>query len=334
MRLNTTEHSRASCVHTLGRAAVLAACLAAIGMASAPAAGDVTGLPAVVFDMTMQSLNLSGGPFPISLAADPTNALGDSVQGYGFVDSQVTITLSSQRPVSPGPATSGKVIATRGIMGPDTYDEAFPEPIDPVQRDGEPLFVASFFDVFFDITIRDVDARPGRDYAGAPDGASLALLDVGPATITSMSMAAFDRWAPNFGLFPPPSPYPYLGSFDIEIPLEGDINGNGENDKVKIALAAMSFNDGNRTFIPMPDHTTINQSDAAMVITGTIVDMSTDPPFTIGLPVPNTSLPDPDSFAGPTTISSKLLNPIVPEPATLALLAAGAAILGSRRRRK
>jgi PKD repeat protein len=36
--------------------------------------------------------------------------------------------------------------------------------------DGEQFFVDSFFDVFFDITVTDVDARPGRDYAGQPDG--------------------------------------------------------------------------------------------------------------------------------------------------------------------
>ena len=52
------------------------------------------------FDTELVSLNLLGGPFAMPLASDPDNDLGDSVEGYGFVDSQVEVTLSSQRPVS------------------------------------------------------------------------------------------------------------------------------------------------------------------------------------------------------------------------------------------
>ena len=43
------------------------------------------------------------------LASDPGNLLGDSVEGYGFVNSEVTLTLSSQRLVSPGPPSLGQV---------------------------------------------------------------------------------------------------------------------------------------------------------------------------------------------------------------------------------
>ncbi len=51
----------------------------------------------IQFDTELVSLDLTGGPYPIPLASDPSNLLGDSIEGFGFVDSYVTITLSSQR---------------------------------------------------------------------------------------------------------------------------------------------------------------------------------------------------------------------------------------------
>ena len=61
----------------------------------------------LLFDVELLELDLSGGPFPMPLANDPGNLLGDSIEGYGFVDSQVNVTLSSQRAVSPGPPSTG-----------------------------------------------------------------------------------------------------------------------------------------------------------------------------------------------------------------------------------
>ncbi len=62
----------------------------------------------IMFDTSLAELDLGGGPFPIPLAFDPTNALGDSIDGYGFVDTTVNLTLSSQRAVDPGPSTRGR----------------------------------------------------------------------------------------------------------------------------------------------------------------------------------------------------------------------------------
>ena len=207
-------------------------CLALLLLVAAGAppasAGGGAFIDCIQFDTELTSLNLTGGPFPMPLASDPGNLLGDSVDGYGFVDSTVTITLSSQRIVSPGPASPGQAIAfqdgefARGAGGPDCTSE-----IDPAELDGEFFFVDSFFDVFFDITVTDVDARSGRDFAGQADGASIALLDNGPASMQSFSQVVFDAAAPNFGLVPPPEADPYIGHFTIEIPLGTDINDNG-----------------------------------------------------------------------------------------------------------
>ena len=274
----------------------------------------------IVFDTQLMTMNLSGGPFPLPLASDPVNGLPDSIEGYGFVNSDVTITLSSQRAVNPGPSSLGQAIASGGPAN-GTPGQT-PPMIDPNQLDGGQFFVDSFFDVFFDITVTDVDPRPGRDYAGQPHGVKLDLPDNGPFHMESSYSVVFDKDAPNFGLIPPPEAFPYIG-FTIEIPLGGDINGNGENDKVKFTRATHSVGDENREFIRLPDGTVLEKFDSAAFLEGAVVDESTDPPFTIGTIGPLTGLPDPNAFGGPTTATSQLQNPVLPEPSTLALLSMG-----------
>lgn len=273
----------------------------------------------ILFDTELTSLNLLGGPVPMPLASDPGNALGDSISGYGFVNSEVRVTLSSQRLISPGPPSLGEACAFAGSIGGtgagvggQCGGGGDPPPIDPNELDGENFFVQSFFDVFFDITVTDVDPRTGRDFAGqAPGvGATIFLPNNGPADMQTFYQAIFDKDAPNFGLIPPPEVSPYIGHFNIEIPLGGDINGNGEDDKIKFTLAAHQVNDENRTFITLPDGTVIDSFDSEADLSGAVVDVSTDPPFTIHL-------------TGPSTAESLLLNPVVPEPTALVLLVAG-----------
>ncbi len=282
------------------------------------AGGPVGGGSALIqFDTELVSLDLSGGPFPIPLASDPANLLGDSIEGYGFVDCLVTITLSSQRVVSPGPPSTGIACAFESIphspglapvSGIGAGCGGVLEPVDPLALDGADFFIDSFFDVFFDITVTDVDPRPGRDLAGQADGASFVLTDNGPASMQSFYGRVFDKDAPNYGLVPPPEADPYIGHFEIEIPLGGDINGNGEDDKIKFTLATHSAGDQNRTFVTLPDGTVLDTFDSAAFLEGAVVDVSTDPPFSIGAQLPN-GLPDPAAFGGPTTASSKIANP-------------------------
>ena len=309
-------------------------------------------LATLVFDTELVSLDLTGGPYPMPLASDPGNANFPDVggglaadgglasdSGYGFVDAAVSITLSSQRPADapipgPGPPSTGIACATNDPGGPDgTNRECLfgapppqDNPIDPAELDGQTFQVDSFFDVFFDITVTDVDDRPGRDFAGQGDGASFLLPNNGPAHMIAQGyLREFDVSAPNFGLIPPPQLAPYIGHFQIEIPLGGDINGNANpdgscvadptlacNDKIKFTIASHAAGDENRTFTTLPDGTVIDEFDSAAFLAGAIVDESTDPPFTIGAGSPAApAFSGPGALTGPTTATSTLLNPVI-----------------------
>jgi hypothetical protein len=272
----------------------------------------------LVFDTELLSLNLTGGPVALPLASDPGNALGDSIDGYGFVNSNVLLTLSSQRPVSPGPRSLGQACAFLGspaATGGTGQCGGDAPPIDPNVYHDEGFFVSSFFDVFFDVTVTDVDLRPGRDYVGGLP--AINLQNIGPASMQNFHQAIFDKDAPNFGLIPPPESAPYIGHFNIEIDLSAyfgmlvDINGNGIGDKIKFTLATHSVGDENRTFITLPDGTVIDSFDSAASLAGAVVDITSDPPF------------GPFELSGPTTASSNLVNPVVPEPAAMVLLLVG-----------
>ncbi|MFN0127306.1 MAG: VPDSG-CTERM sorting domain-containing protein [Verrucomicrobiales bacterium] len=182
------------------------------------------------------------------------------------------------------------------------------------------FFVSSFFDVFFDFSVTDVD--PVRNFGGnAPDGQILSFTDIGPANMRNFYVATFNANAPNFGLIPPPEHAPYIGFFTVEIPLGADLNENGEADKIKFLLAAVTISDENRTFVTLPDGTVIENGDAIMDLSGAVVDESQDPPFSIRL-------------TGPTTTISRLV-PTVPDAGSTFLLqsaALGALACFNRRR--
>ncbi len=269
-----------------------------LGMHGDRANADVT------FFTELTNMNLSGGPFPVPLARDPGNVLGDSMDGYGFVNSHIALTLSSQRVAGPGPSSTGTAQAFPAGSLPNQQLD----PIVPSALHGQMFQVDSFFDVFFDITFTDVDDRAGRDFAGWGDGASIVFLDNGPGQITSSYSAVFDQDAPNFGLFPPAQADPYLGFFLLEIPLGSDVNGNGENDKIKFTLGTVSMLDANRTFIILPEGTTWSGVDTIAVFEAALLDESSDPPF------------GPFQLEGPTTATSTLQKPTIPAP--------GAALLG------
>lgn len=223
-------------------------------------------------------------------------------------------------------ASSGKAFAfpaTAQANQPRDFQTAPANSANP-PAEGEQFFVQSFFDVFFDITVTDVD--PSMNFGGGPtDGLSLTFPNNGPAKMENFFIAVADPDAPNFGLIPPPESAPYIGHFTVEIPLGADLNGNGEDDKIKFTLVSHTVGDENRTFIQLPDGTVIDNFDSIADLSGAVVDLSQDPPFSITL-------------TGPTTASSRLVagpEPLIPEPATAGagLVCLGLAGLAFWRRR-
>ena len=310
---------------------VIALSLACTGLGSR--ALGVGGPFRIEFDSEWVQLNLSDGPFPVPLASDPANNLGDSTDGYGWVNSDVSLTLSSQR-ATPGQASLGEIVALQNpqVSGSGSTTGVELAVIDPDVLHGETFYVESFFDVYFDITFTDVDVRPGRDYLGQPHGSSIVLLDNGPTRASAAYTTVFDKDAPNYGLFVPADADPWMGFVGVEIPLGGDINVNGENDKIKFTLATFSAQNQSRTYTTLPDGTVVNEFDLAVLLQAGVVDESTDPPFSIGATLPS-GLPDSDAFGGPTRADSELQNPVFPEPGTLSLLAIGGLAILRRRSR-
>ena len=271
------------------------------------------------FDLTLEEMNLTSGPFLMPLASDPLNSLPDSVDGYGFVESTATLTLSSQRPVNPGPATTGKLFAYSVGENPPSGND--PPPINPDELDGSGFAVYSFLDIFFDLTLTDVDSRPGRDFAGQPDGASISVIDVGDRVTGVLKIQNFDKDAPNFGMFPPRDGWDstFTSPFLLELPL-GDINGNGEFDAIELFFGHFSPVEESIQFPEWPDvpWPIVSDYGTIAVLYGKVGDSLTDPPFTIGSLLPG-GLPDPNAFGGPTTATSTLRNPVIPEPSSLAI---------------
>ncbi len=76
-----------------------------LGAGGTPAYGGMAPSVHLTFETELLSLDLSGGPVPLPLARDPLNSLLDSTEGYGWVDSTVGVSLSSERLPSPGEAS-------------------------------------------------------------------------------------------------------------------------------------------------------------------------------------------------------------------------------------
>lgn len=179
--------------------------------------------------------------------------------------------------------------------------------------------VDSFFDVFVDIELADIDDV----YDFSNDAPMIQLLGVHAGTISTNFFTYWDPNLPNGGLFPPPETSPYTLDAPFQVPLGFDVNGNEEEDFLDIQEWTWTWLGADRKFVFVPTRV-VHNVKAQTQLSGKVRDALTDPPF------------GPITLTGPTTASAQLVYrpPTIPEPSSVGLLTAGLAMLLRRRRRR
>ncbi|MCL4798022.1 MAG: PEP-CTERM sorting domain-containing protein [Burkholderiales bacterium] len=299
------------------RSLLLASAVAAFACAQVTQAGVVQVMtPITVFDGT--------GTGSVPLASDPGNALGDSVDGYGFVDATATISASPTES-SGGVTTIGFDVSTLMVS------------------------VSSVFTLHLDLALEDADARAGRDFAtGSPVTPTrlsplvieiageldlLALLDAlaalpGDATEAEQYNAILAAAAATATVTHTIT--------DAKYALGVDVNGNGTSDVMTLGTTdldttalELDFTDGDLEALvtaildgtltdPLVIEAGVSVAGLGLTFMGDVFDETADPPFSI-------------SFVD-VTIASDAAS--VPEPSSLPLLlAAGLGLILLARRR-
>ena len=259
---------------------------------------------------------------PLTSAATTSTLTGApaAVDGYGWVDTHISLSLSTTTP-STGQAslgvpynfgTSGNAAGASSAVGGGPVCDGHGTAGNVVN--GDTVCVSSFFNIYFDISLANIDTSTGFFGGGGPS--VLTATGLGPATMQQNSTCIADTSKVNLGCLPPTGSA-YIGHFKVNLPLGVDINGNSLLDTISFVL--VQHNVGNQTNTYVQGSNVIDTFNSSAPASGSVQDAGTDPPFTFTL-------------NGPTTAQQGIVYP-APEPATLGLLGVGLGLLGWKRRR-
>lgn len=252
--------------------------VAALSFLAAPQVNAQVEFEIVQMDLT------GGGSLPLAfLPGSPTD-------NYGFVDSLVDVRL-----VAP---------STMTITSEPDFSNL---PNISVQT-------TTVLDLFLEFTITDND--PSADFAGTL-GPMFTIAPVEPLSTSIVSIVDFSEFNPN-----DPDPFnnipvtATITSTTIKSDLGVDVNNNGDLDFIEFTIDDFLLGEDALIFesvVPGDPLSGLIVTAAMLTMTGQVADISTDPPFTIGLSTP---------------IAQQ-----VPEPTFIGIFSLGLLLLGAWRRR-
>lgn len=248
--------------------------------------------PAVSFDAT-QIVNNSSA---LNGAPDVTS------DKYGWVYSNISMTLSLQ-----SQSVGGVYLAKLDQQG---------NPIVGDVVNGESVFIRSFFNIYFDISISDIDTT--ANFYSDVDRDIISISNTEAWHVQFEGTCIADIFEPNLGSLVNGSLFTGFDKLSVQL---GDINGNSEIDTLKLFFNSLLLGDSVSTKIS--GSTVADTFNSTVDVSGAIEDGISDPPF------------GPIGLTGPTVAQQEIVYPTetIPEPASIALIGVGLAGMDASRRK-